>query len=48
MENPGHFSVEINNVSVGLNTHGHPDAAQLQQVMRDMLKNEILAKSENV
>lgn len=45
--NDSNFATQFH-VSVGLNTHGHPDAAQLQQVMRDMLKNEILAKSENV
>lgn len=35
-------------LSVGMNTHGHPDKGQLQTAMRDMLKNEILKKSENV
>lgn len=35
-------------VSVWMDLHGHPDPAQLQKAMRDMLMNEILAKSENV
>jgi hypothetical protein len=35
-------------LSVGKNVHGHPDPAQLQKAMRDLLMNEILARSENV
>lgn len=34
--------------TVGMNAHGHPDPAQLQTLMRSMLKNQVLAKSENV
>lgn len=35
-------------LSVGLDQHGHPNPAQLQTAMREMLKNQILKKSENV
>lgn len=35
-------------VSVGMSLHGHPDEAQLQAAMRELLKNQIIAKAENV
>ncbi|WP_332756848.1 hypothetical protein [Sphingomonas sp. LB2R24] len=35
-------------VSVGMDLHGHPEPTQLQTAMRNMLMDEILAKSENV
>jgi hypothetical protein len=35
-------------LSVGLDQHGHPDAGQLRIAMREMLKNQVLKKSENV
>ena len=35
-------------IAVGMSVDGHPDPAQLQAAMRKMLKDEILAKSENV
>lgn len=33
---------------VGLDSHGHPEPSQLQAMMRNMLKDDILKKSENV
>ena len=35
-------------VSVGMSIDGHPDPAQLQAAMRELLKNEILVKTEHV
>lgn len=35
-------------VSVGMDIHGHPDPDQLQAAMRNLLKSEILKKSEDV
>lgn len=35
-------------LSVGLDEHGHPAPEQLKSVMREILKNRILKKSENV
>jgi hypothetical protein len=35
-------------IPVGLNTDGHPEPTQLMTAMRNMLKDDILKKSENV
>lgn len=35
-------------LAVGIDKYGHPEPTQLQNLMRDMLKNQILKKAENV